>query len=86
MFDLLEDTRSYWQALNHLERAYQNGEVSVSEVDMQVKQLMADLSRSRRAAFRDLWAATQHFIQQQRDAVLVVGGIALLTYLWANFH
>lgn len=86
MIDLLEDTRTYWQALNELERAYQNGEITLPEVDAQVKQLMADLSQSRRAALRDLKAATQAFIQQHRDAVLAVAAIAVLTYFWLNFH
>ncbi len=86
MIDLLEDTRTYWQALNKLERAYQNGEITLPEVDAQVKRLMAELSQSRRSAFRDLTAATQAFVQAHRDELLAVAGIAILTYFWLNSH
>ncbi|MBE9030842.1 hypothetical protein IQ266_13990 [filamentous cyanobacterium LEGE 11480] len=86
MFELLEDTKTYWQALNALEQAYQNGEISLVEVDAQVKKLVADLGQSRRQALRDLWGATQHFVQQHRDEILGVSGIILLSYIWLTLH
>jgi hypothetical protein len=82
MFDLLGATRDYWKKLDQVEAAYQRGELSVTEVDAQIHQLMNELGVKRRQVFKDLWASLQATVLQQREAIAGTAAIGLLAYLW----
>lgn len=80
--NLLEATNEYWYKLNELEAAYQKGEVSLEEVDDRVKELMAELGRERRAALRFLFNNIGQFWNEQREVVVGLGLIGMLTCAW----
>lgn len=80
--DLISATRRYWRQLDEVEAAYNRGDMPLPEVDAEVQRLMTELGTARRRAFRDLWASTQHFLQQQRDLIAGTAAIGVLAYLW----
>lgn len=80
--NLLEATNEYWRKLNELEAAYQRGEVSLEEVDARVAILMAELGQERRATMRFLLDNVSQIWQEQREFVLGLGLIGVLTYSW----
>jgi gamma-glutamylcyclotransferase (GGCT)/AIG2-like uncharacterized protein YtfP len=83
MPDLLEATNEYWRKLDELEAAYQRGEVSIEEVDAEVKSLMAELGRKRRAAFAYVMNSWSHFWHEQREIIVGVAILGIMTYAWA---
>jgi hypothetical protein len=46
--NLQEATQEYWHKLDELETAYQQGKISLEEVDVEAASLMAELGRKRR--------------------------------------
>ncbi len=80
--DLMEATRNYWHQLDELEAAYQRGEVSIAEVNARVKELMTDLGRSRRESLTYFWSGICRLWNDQRDAIVGVAGLGVLTYGW----
>jgi chromosome segregation ATPase len=84
--NLLEATNEYWQQLNELEAAYQRGEVTLAEVDARVKELMAELGRSRRASLSYLWSGLRRLWDEQREAIVGIAGLGVLTYGWLIVH
>ncbi len=80
--DLMEATRDYWRELDKLEVAYQRGDVSIAEVNAKVKKLMTDLSRSRRESFAYLFSGIRRLWNEQREAIVGVAGLGVLTYSW----
>ena len=81
--NLLQATKEYWRQLDELEIAYQQGEISIDEVDARVADLMAELADERRAAFRYLWHGCLHWITTQKETVISLAILALVTYAWA---
>ena len=49
--NLIQATKEYWHKLDQLEAAYQQGEISLEEVDSKVAKLIAELAEERRATF-----------------------------------
>lgn len=80
--NLMEATNEYWRKLNELEAAYQRGEVSLEEVDATVKILMAELGEERRATIRFLMGNVGRIWQEQREIVISLGLVSVLTYAW----
>lgn len=80
--DLIGATRDYWRKLDEVEAAYRRNELTAKEVDTEVKALMAELGQTRRQLFRDTWAITQTFINQQREAIAGVAALGVLAYVW----
>ena len=80
--NLMEATRDYWHQLDELEAAYQPGEVSISEVNARVKELMTELSRSRRESLSYFWSGIRRLWDDQREAIVGVAGLGVLTYGW----
>ncbi len=81
--NLLEDTKEYWCKLNELEAAYQRGEVSIGEVDGQVKTLMAELGKSRQAALNYVLNSFYHLLNEQREAIVGIAVLGVISYAWA---
>ncbi|BAS56885.1 hypothetical protein Q2T42_20435 [Leptolyngbya boryana CZ1] len=84
--NLLEATHEYWHKLNELEAAYQRGEVTLEEVDAKVKGLMTELGQSRRAAFSDFFSRVRRLWEEQRETIVGVLGLGVLTYGWLVVH
>lgn len=80
--NLIEATNQYWRQLDELEAAYQRGEVSLEEVDAKVAMLMAELGQERRAAVRFLLTNISRVWQEQRQLVIGLGLVGILTYAW----
>lgn len=80
--DLMEATRDYWRELDELEAAYQRGDMSIAEVNTKVKKLMTNLSRSRRESFAYLFSRIRRLWNEQREAIVGVAGLGVLTYGW----
>ncbi len=81
--NLLEATKEYWRKLDKLEAAYQQGEISLEEVDGRVADLMTELAIERRAAFTYFWQGTQQMLSAQRETLIGLAILALVTYAWA---
>lgn len=86
LFDLMGATRDYWRKLDAVEAAYKRDELTLAEVDAEVKALMAELGQARRKALRGVWAILQGFVQQQGEAVAGVAVIGVLAYVWLVFN
>jgi len=84
--DLIGATRDYWRKLDAVEAAYQRSELTLAEVDAEVKALMVDLGQTRRKALRDVWATVQVFLQQQRETISGVAVIGVLAYVWLTLN
>lgn len=80
--NLMEATNEYWRKLNELETAYQRGEISLEEVDVRVESLMTELGQERRATVRFLLSSVSRIWQEQRELVVGLGVIGVLTYAW----
>ena len=80
--NLFEATKEYWRKLDELEAAYQQGEISLEEVDARVAELMAELAQERRAAFRYFWHGWQNLLATQKEIIVGLAVFALITYAW----
>jgi hypothetical protein len=80
--NLLEATKEYWQNLDRLEAAYQQGEIPLEEVDARVTELMTALAKERRTAFNNFWHSWQHWLTRQRETLIGLAIMALAIYLW----
>lgn len=84
--DLMGATQDYWRKLDEVEAAYKRNELSLAEVDAEVKALMIELGQTRRKMLRDFWATFQVFVQQQRETLAGVAVIGVLAYVWLAFN
>lgn len=80
--NLLEATKEYWHKLDQLEAAYQQGKISLEEVDTRVAVLMTELAKERRTALTYFWHGWQHWLTTQRETLIGLALLALVTYSW----
>ncbi|MGK7951452.1 MAG: hypothetical protein AB4368_22370 [Xenococcaceae cyanobacterium] len=80
--NLLQATKEYWRKLDELEVAYQQGEIPLEEVDARVAELIAELAQERRAAFTYFWHGWQHWLTTQRETIIGLAILVLVTYAW----
>ncbi len=80
--NLLEATKEYWRKLDRLESAYQQGEIPLKEVDARVAELMAELAQERHAAFTYFRHGWQHWMTAQRETLMGLAILVLVTYAW----
>ena len=80
--NLFAATQEYWHQLDILEKQYQNGDVSIAEVDARVAQLMTELADERRLAFRSIGYALQGWLNLKGDVIFGIFSILLLAYFW----
>jgi hypothetical protein len=83
--NLLEATQEYWQKLDELEKAYQQGEISIEEVDNQVTFLMKELAQKRQNVISYLWESSQIWLNQQRETIGGLIFLGIVFYLWLRF-
>ncbi|XHX78460.1 MAG: hypothetical protein RBJ76_00485 [Stenomitos frigidus ULC029] len=86
MPNLLEATNNYWRELDALEAAYQRHELSLQEVDARVDALMAKLGQERRDALATFFQGLRQLWQTQREPILGVSILGVLTYAWMTFN
>jgi len=80
--DLIGATRDYWRKLGEVEAAYYRDELTIEEVNAEVKALMVELGQTRRQLLRDTWALAQTFVNQQGEALAGVAALGVLAYVW----
>ena len=80
--DLLSATQDYWHKLDEVEAAYRRDEMTIEEVNAEVKHLMTQLGNTRRQALKDFGASVRYFVQQQREILAGTAVIGLLAYVW----
>lgn len=80
--NLLEATKEYWRKLDELEAAYQQGKIPLEEVDALVTELIAELAIERRAIFTYFRHSCQHWLTTQRETLVGLAILALVTYAW----
>ncbi|MEM6611351.1 MAG: hypothetical protein AAF652_03680 [Cyanobacteria bacterium P01_C01_bin.72] len=80
--NLLQATKEYWRQLDELEIAYQQGEIHLEEVDARVADLIAELAAERRAAFSYFWHGCPYWVKTQKETVISLVILALITYAW----
>jgi len=80
--NLLEATKEYWRKLDELEIAYQQGTISLEEVDARVAQLIAELAVERRAAFTYFRYSCENWLKTQKETLIGLTILALVTYAW----
>lgn len=80
--DLFQATKEYWQQLDRIESLYQQGQMSIEEVDQEVQKLMEQLGRKRRESL-DFWLKScLNFISTQREMVIGLVFIFAFVYIW----
>ncbi|PSN11175.1 hypothetical protein C7293_25275 [filamentous cyanobacterium CCT1] len=84
--DLIGATRDYWRKLDAVEAAYQRNELTLEEVDAEVKALMVELGQTRRQLLRDSWAIAQTFVNRQGEALAGVAALGVLAYVWLTVN
>ena len=80
--NLLQATKEYWRKLDEVEAAYQQGEISLEEVDTKVAELIAELAQERRAAFTYFRHNWQHRLTTQRENLIGLAILTFVTYVW----
>ena len=80
--NLFQATKDYWRKLDELEAAYQQGKVSLEEVDARVADLMAELAEERRASFAYIWHSWQHLLTTQRETLMGLAIVIFVIYIW----
>ncbi|MGB7440260.1 MAG: hypothetical protein WA919_04270 [Coleofasciculaceae cyanobacterium] len=80
--NLLEATQDYWRKLDELEAAYKKGEVSPQEVDVRVHELMRELGQERRASLSYVLHSWRKMWNEQRETILGLACLGVVTYLW----
>jgi hypothetical protein len=80
--NLQEATQEYWQKLNELEAAYQQGKISQADVDMEVAFLMAELGRKRKIAIRYFLESQGNWVIQQRETLIGLAVLIIISYFW----
>lgn len=84
--DLIGATRAYWRKLDEVEAAYRRDELTLEEVNIRVRDLMAELGQTRQQTLREAWAILQTFMQQQGEALAGVAAIGILAYVWLTLN
>lgn len=80
--NLLEATQDYWHKLDQLETAYKKGEISPQEVDARVHELMRELGHERRASLSYMLQSWRRLWNEQRETILGLAFLSVVTYLW----
>ncbi len=80
--NLLNATQEYWRKLDALEARYQQGEISLQEVDAEVARLMRELGDERRRSLRNFKNMLQGWFSNQKEFVYGLILFAVVTYGW----
>ncbi|WP_099239379.1 hypothetical protein [Synechococcus sp. BDU 130192] len=81
--NLLNATQEYWRKLDALEARYQQGEISLQEVDAEVARLMRELGDERRRSLRSFKNMLQGWFRDQKEFVYGLLLVVVVAYGWA---
>lgn len=82
LINLQETTQEYWHKLDELEIAYQQGKISIEEVDVEVASLMAELGRKRRVTISYFLQSSQMWLTEQRETLIGLAILGIISYFW----
>ncbi len=80
--NLFHSTQEYWRKLDELEKAYQQDQISLKEVDMRVAKLMAELAQERRSAFKYIIYTSQQWLAENKNILIGLVILVFATYAW----
>ena len=80
--NLFEATTEYWQQLDEIESRYQQGELSIEEVDQEVEMLMKQLGQKRRESFRFFRDSLSHWISTHTEFLIGLVFVLMVAYSW----
>ncbi|AMA10767.1 MULTISPECIES: hypothetical protein [unclassified Picosynechococcus] len=80
--NLLNATQEYWRKLDALEARYQQGEISLQEVDAEVARLMRELGDERRRSLRSFKNMLQGWFRDQKEFVYGLLLVVVVAYGW----
>ncbi|ANV92171.1 hypothetical protein [Picosynechococcus sp. PCC 8807] len=80
--NLLNATQEYWRKLDALEARYQQGEISLQEVDAEVARLMRELGDERRRSLRSFKNMLQGWFRDQKEFVYGLLLVVVVVYGW----
>lgn len=84
--NLQEATQEYWHELDKLEIAYQQGEISIEEVNLEVASLMKELGMKRREAIKFFLHSFRLWLNQQKETLIALTLLVIISYLWILSH
>ncbi|MGK7932008.1 MAG: hypothetical protein AB4041_11330 [Microcystaceae cyanobacterium] len=84
--NLFKATQEYWYKLDAVEKAYQNNELTLEQVNLEVAKLMKELGQQRREALRFFWQQLFYTINQSKELIIGLTFLVLLTYSWWCFN
>ncbi|MGK7955550.1 MAG: hypothetical protein AB4063_09875 [Crocosphaera sp.] len=79
---LFEATNEYWRQLDEIESRYQQGELSIEEVDREVESLMKQLGQKRRESLRFLINSLSHWISTHTELLIGFLLVLMVAYTW----
>ena len=62
--------------------AYDRGQISIEQVDAEVKKLMSELGFKRRQAFSYFWHSLRYRLQNQAEFIMGLILMAIAIYAW----
>ncbi|MDJ0731841.1 MAG: hypothetical protein QNJ33_17815 [Crocosphaera sp.] len=80
--NLFEATNEYWRQLDEIEYRYQQGELSIEEVDREVEILMKQLGQKRRESLRFLRDTVSHWISTHTELLIGFLFVLVVAYSW----
>ncbi|MEA5537101.1 hypothetical protein [Crocosphaera sp. XPORK-15E] len=80
--NLFEATKEYWQQLDLIESRYQQGKISIYEVDKEVEMLMKQLGQKRRESLRFFLASWSNWISTHTELLIGLVFVLIVAYSW----
>lgn len=80
--DLFEATKEYWQQLDEIESLYQQGKLSIEEVDREVEILMKQLGRKRKESLLFLTESFSHWVSNHTELLVTLVFVLTVVYSW----
>ncbi|ACB51563.1 hypothetical protein cce_2213 [Crocosphaera subtropica ATCC 51142] len=80
--NLFEATKEYWQQLDEIESRYQQGKLSIEEVDREVETLMKQLGRKRKETLLFLTESLSHWISTNTELLISLVFVLTVIYSW----
>ncbi|MEL4897589.1 hypothetical protein [Crocosphaera sp. Alani8] len=80
--NLFEATHQYWRQLDEIESRYQQGDLSIEEVDKEVEMLMKQLGQKRRESLRFFRDIISNWISTHTEFLIGFLFVLMVAYSW----
>ena len=80
--NLFSATTEYWRQLDDIEFRYQQGDLSLEEVDREVEMLMKQLGQKRRDSLRFFRDSLSHWISTHTEFLIGFVFVLMVAYSW----